>query len=296
MSIGVPVFNGERYLEEALSALVRQTFFDLEIIVCDNASTDNTSGIARQFAAEDERIRYVRHPKNLGGARNFDCALQLARGTYFRWAAADDLSARTHVARCLEVLEAEPGVVLAYPRTQFIDAYGGILLEYEDRLHLSQERPSDRFDALLRHVRRCNAIFGLMRTNDLRACRPLGSYQGSDIVLLGELALRGRFHEVQEVLFSRRFHRGAASAMDAESRNRHFDPSYDGAPSLREWKLLAGNLRNAGRVPISAGERIRTAGIVMRRGVWERNRLAAELAGAARYYVRRRTRTHSKVG
>lgn len=290
VSIGVPVYNGEQYLATALFALVRQTFPDIEIIICDNASTDGTRLIAERFASSDPRVRYVRHDRNLGAAANFNSALELARGQYFRWAAADDVSGVTSVERCVEVLDRDPGVVLAYPRSELIDADGNRRETYDDRMHLPQHRPSDRFRVLLRTIRLCNPIFGLIRTADLRACRPLGGFCGSDIVLLSELSLRGRFHEVPEVLFSRRFHDGAASAMDPNLRMRHFDPAYQPRPSLRRWQLLGETLRNAGRAPIPVGERMRAAGVVVRNGLMNRSELASELTRASRHYLKRRSR------
>jgi glycosyltransferase involved in cell wall biosynthesis len=291
VSIGVPVFNGERHLEAALQALVGQSFTDIEIIICDNASTDGTQSIATRFAAEDARVRYIRHSKNLGAAANFRHCLSLARGRYFRWAAADDVSGLTYVERCVEALEADPRVVLAYPKTQFIDDSGEVFQLYEDRMHLTQTRPSERFVALLKAFRRCNAIFGVIRTQDLRACRPFGAYLDSDKVFLGDLVLRGHFHEVPEVLFSRRFHQDAASAKSPDERARHFRPDYEGGASLRLWRVMCGYLLSTGRASIPAGERARVVAIILRRGVWWREQLARELKHTARNYIRRRSRT-----
>jgi len=291
VSIGVPVFNGERHLESALQSLVEQTYDDLEIIISDNASTDGTQAIAARFAAADPRVRYVRQPRNLGAAANFAHSLSLARGRYFRWAAADDVCGATYVERCTEVLEADPGVVLAYPKTQFIDAAGEVLEQYEDRMHLAQDRPSDRFRALLEKLRRCNVIYGLTRTSVLRACRPLGAYSGSDVIVLGDLALRGRFHEVPEILFSRRFHEDAASAMSAAARSRHFRPDVEPGPALYRWRLMCEHLRSLSGAPIPLSERVRVAAFVLRRGVSERDRLARELRHAGRYYFSRRARS-----
>src|SRR5439155_684074 len=82
---------------------------------------------------------------------------------YFRWAAADDLSAPQSLARCVEVLDREPAVVLAYPKTRFIDEHGRVILDYDDRLHLQSPRPRERFRQVLERLGRCNAAYGLMR-------------------------------------------------------------------------------------------------------------------------------------
>src|SRR3954466_4130607 len=91
VSIGLPVFNGEKYLPEALDSLVSQDFEDLEIILSDNGSTDSTQNICREFAAKDPRIRYHRNQTNIGASKNYNRVLELARGEYFKWASHDDI-------------------------------------------------------------------------------------------------------------------------------------------------------------------------------------------------------------
>src|SRR2546425_7511126 len=112
VSVAVPVYNGERYLREALDSLLAQTFGDFELIICDNASTDSTGEIARSYVAKDRRVRYVRNERNLGLAGNVRRAFQLSSGAYFRWHAADDLSGADSLARCVAVLDRHPAVVL----------------------------------------------------------------------------------------------------------------------------------------------------------------------------------------
>src|SRR3954454_13625589 len=85
LTIGLPVHNGERYLEESLTALMKQTFSDFELIISDNASTDGTEAICRRHADQDPRIRYIRQSHNLGAADNHNLLVPLARGEYFKW-------------------------------------------------------------------------------------------------------------------------------------------------------------------------------------------------------------------
>src|SRR5207249_10009521 len=142
VSIGVPVYNGERYLGATLDSLLAQTFGDFELIICDNASTDGTEAIARAYAGRDARVRYVRQERNLGPPRNYNHAFELSRGEYFRWFPSDDLAAPQSVARCVEVLDREPSVVLAYPKPTLIDEDGRVLRDYEDRLDLRSPAPA----------------------------------------------------------------------------------------------------------------------------------------------------------
>ena len=90
VSIGLPVLNGEKYVAEALDAILAQSFLDFELIISDNASTDATPDICADYARRDARIRLHRHPSNLGAAPNFNFVFQRSRGEYFKWAAHDD--------------------------------------------------------------------------------------------------------------------------------------------------------------------------------------------------------------
>ena len=91
VSIGLPVYNGQEFLEETLHSILNQTFNDFELIICDNASTDRTAEICRSFAKRDRRIRYYRNEINLGAAKNFNGVFFLARGEYLKWSDNDDL-------------------------------------------------------------------------------------------------------------------------------------------------------------------------------------------------------------
>src|SRR5690348_9253149 len=128
LTVGLPVYNGARYLPSALEALVAQTYTDLDIVISDNCSTDETEEICRAFAAGDERIRYIRRAENRGAAWNFNSVATEGDSPYFKWAAADDVLAPTCVERCLEVLEAtDDRVVLVYPETKLIDENGTVI-------------------------------------------------------------------------------------------------------------------------------------------------------------------------
>src|SRR6516165_10634650 len=114
VSVGLFVYNGERFLEETLQSILNQTFTDFELIISDNASTDRTGEIAQAYAKRDGRIRYHRNEKNMGAGWNARRVYELATGKYFRWATVDDLLAPELLRRCVEILESDPGGVLAH--------------------------------------------------------------------------------------------------------------------------------------------------------------------------------------
>jgi glycosyltransferase involved in cell wall biosynthesis len=282
VSVGLTVYNGERFLAETLDSLVAQTFEDFELIVCDNASTDRTAEIVRDYAARDVRIRYVRHERNIGASGNERRAFALASAPYFRWSAADDLFAPESIARCVEVLDREPGVVLAYPKARFIDEHSRVTHDCVDGLHLPAPRPGERFQQLLARIGYCNAQYGLMRADAMRRTRLVGDFLGSDTVFLAELTLYGAFHEIPDVLFFRRLHERALSGLVGAEKQAHYRPDHAQALHLPRWRHLWEHLRSVTRAPISASERGRLFWFLLRGAIWDRDRLSQEVAEATR--------------
>ena len=248
VSIGLPVYNGERYLEVAIRSLLDQTFGDFELVICDNASTDRTEEICRAFAAQDGRIRYHRNPSNLGAARNFNLTFELSSGEYFRWASYDDLCAPTCLERCVEVLDKDPSIVMCYPRTVIIDEEDREVARREEGLALLDSDPVKRHRAFHRRFRRtwlCNPVFGLMRRDVLAKTGLLGAYNSADVILLARIALLGRIYEVPEYLFFRRLHSQTSVRANpsAQSLAEWFDPRNRGRIVLPLWKVFREHLR-----------------------------------------------------
>jgi hypothetical protein len=204
VTIGLPVFNGERYLAETLESILAQDFEDFELVVADNASTDRTRDIVRRFAERDHRIRLVTSDENRGAAWNFSRLVAQARGEYFKWASGDDLVRPQYLSRCVQVLDDDAGVVLAYARTSLIDADGGWLRDHDDGMHLPQEQAWSRLRDFAMNRWLCNACFGVMRTDVMRSTGLIGPTVSSDVTFLAEMALAGKIHEVPDRLFLRR--------------------------------------------------------------------------------------------
>ncbi len=133
VSIGLPVYNGEAYVEEALRALLTQDYRNLELVVCDNASTDGTESVCRRLAEEYPQIVYTRNATNLGAMPNFGKAVERATGEYFMWAACDDLWSSNYVSALVTALEASPTAVLATPRTSHVRPDGSPTHHDDDR-------------------------------------------------------------------------------------------------------------------------------------------------------------------
>lgn len=124
VSIGMPVRNGEDHLSLALDSLLAQDYGNFELIISDNGSADRTQEICREYAAKDPRIKYIRHPANIGPAENFNFLLEQARGDYFMWAASDDIWDKSFVKTLLDALVADPKRVAAFCPYSFINGIG----------------------------------------------------------------------------------------------------------------------------------------------------------------------------
>lgn len=262
LTIGLPVYNGERYLGESLDALLGQTYTDYELVISDNASTDSTEEVCREYAARDQRIRYLRQPENIGACPNHNFLVHEARGELFKWASHDDLYARTLIERCIDALDDRPDIVLAHAWQAIIDSEGRVVLPVEYSLTTDSPSASERFRSMLFTVGG-DDFYGVIRTEVLRRTPLNGSYHHSDRTLVAELALNGRFHQVPERLFFRRDHPDRAERARPTKRARSTNMDPHRADRLRHpmVRLLAeyvwGFVSAVRRAPISDVERRR---------------------------------------
>ncbi|HEX2980161.1 MAG TPA: glycosyltransferase family 2 protein [Anaerolineaceae bacterium] len=262
LTIGLPVYNGERYLSQAIETLLAQTFRDFELIIADNASTDRTQTICEQYQAEDRRIRYIRNAENVGAAKNFNNVYALANGEYFKWAACDDLIDERFLEECIQVLDRDPSVILAYSLATKIDEDGRRTGTYDYPMRVDSPLPHLRFHDLIMVNHFCIAIFGVMRTAALKNTPLIGAFVGSDRTLLAELGLKGRLCEVQAYLFHRRDHPQASGRMyKVYDRRSWFDPSKRNAFVFPYWYVGLTYIRSVLRTPLSAVEKLRSIGV-----------------------------------
>jgi len=262
VSIGVPVYNGEAYIEVALRSLLAQTFEDLEIVISDNASTDATEEICRRIMAEDARIRYDRAPANRGLVWNHRRVLQMAVGEYFMFAPHDDWFAPEYVERAAQALDSDPEVTFAYAVTVLVDAQGLEIGRERTRQRLQDPSPSTRFWDVLTVQGGIN-WYGLTRR---RLMERIGQYEAlprSERVVIAELSLWGPFVLLPAGLYYRRIHEGQATALrrDRRAELQRLDPAKADGWRATTPAMLAGYvLLFAGavaRAPMSVRERVR---------------------------------------
>ncbi len=217
VSIGLPVFNGERFLLEAIESIQSQTLQDFELLISDNASTDATWEICRQCAENDSRIRLHRNEINLGAIRNFEMVLSMAQADYFMWDAHDDLLTPSYVERCWNFLESHPDFVLCCARTTIIDEWGSELQSPLTDYHLDSDQVTDRCAKCLGNLGILfDAVYGLIRKDFLLS---LGeeTRRGGELVIVFSAALEGKMAQLPEVL---RYYRYHPSQISYQTRSR----------------------------------------------------------------------------
>lgn len=285
VAIGMPIWNGEKLVSKAIESILGQTYGDLKLVISDNASTDATADICRLFAKRDKRVRYIRLASNIGAAPNFCSVFHQSSGHFFKWAAHDDVLAPEFIQKCVRIMDADETVILCSPATMLINEDGSPLVyspEYnvmvdtsgakwplspEKNLALMASDPVDRFAAVLLNMVMCYEIFGLIRRPVLERSALLAGYAGGDKVLLAELSLMGRFHLLEESLFSRRCHSGQFSqARSGAYRSKWFSGKKDHVFS-QQLKLLAGYLRVVLSADLTPQERYQCVAAVFRRSV-----------------------------
>ena len=215
VSVGLPVYNGDNYIEQAIESVLAQSYDDLELVVSSNASVDGTDEILARLARQDPRIRYFRQPVNVGAADNYNFVFRRSRGEYFKWLAHDDLLEPTFVERLLSALEAAPDAALAFSRLMYADeqgqptrAPGGFTGDYA-----LASSPVERYRGYLADFYRNHArsapffLFGLIRRSALEKTRLHQKFLNTDHCLVGEVMLQGPFVKVDEVLWYFRRHR-----------------------------------------------------------------------------------------
>jgi len=206
LSIGIPVRNGSRYLADTLDCLRKQEFADVEVLVSDNDSTDETPDIVRAAAAQDPQIRYVRQAENIGPAENFNYVFRHTRGEFFTWLACDDLFDPTFHRRMVELLRRRPDAAAAMSRVQLVDSAGNLMHHSDEPVDGDHPDPVERFIRYAGFSHYCQFCYGVVRRSAMETTRLLQPFWTSDRLYCAELALAGPLLRDPETLFHVRQH------------------------------------------------------------------------------------------
>jgi len=261
VSVGLPVYNGEKYLPNTLTRLLEQDFENFELIVSDNASTDDTRDICLAFADRDLRVRYFRNPANIGLAANHNRAFALSRGDFFKWAAHDDDFPRAMLFRFVKAFEeSPPSVSLVFSLCEYIDELGAPEWIDSDGVDTDHPWPHRRLARLLANIHMYNCVYGLIRSDMLRKTRLYGRYPMSDHVLFAELAMLGDFVEIPEPLLRIRRHPGRTftATQDPKRLRELFDPGHGHEFSLltMQKRVELELVRSAALVPPAFSDKV----------------------------------------
>jgi glycosyltransferase involved in cell wall biosynthesis len=267
VSIAMPVFNGEKYLRKSIESILNQTYHDFELIISDNASTDNTQSICSEYADIDKRISYHRNKENIGGPRNYNRVFELSSGEYFKWAAYDDVLAPEFLRKCTSVLDKDSSIVGCCCKTGRIDQEGNFLGYYnKGRLErIGSAKPHERFRDLIGLYYTTTPFHGVYRRDIFAKSQRHGAYIGADRNLVAELSLMGRIFEIPECLFFWREHPDSYTSMFYGSTRINTLArlkaetawwSRESGTYFPHWKNYVEYYRSVNRIPLKIPERI----------------------------------------
>ena len=219
VTVGMPVYNGGEGLSTVIESVLRQTYPNFKLVISDNASSDETEMICREFAARDGRVVYIRQPKNIGAEANFDYLLSQADTEYFMWAAADDVRSSEFIEKNIEFLNANPDYLASTSPVRFSGGeFDPVTMGDETR-----DEP-DPFERMIKFFQLWHAngrFYSLFRTDALRGVKSTKRrFFGSDWTLVLELLQKGKFKRIDSGFVQLGLH-GASNRLDIFARYRN---------------------------------------------------------------------------
>jgi len=283
--VGLPVYNGQKYLGAAIESHLAQTFGDFDLVISDNGSTDATAEICSDYAKKDERVKYLRSPENRGILWNHRRVMdEIGSATrYFRWAGADDVMEPTLLQTMVDVLDTRAEVVAVMPDTKNIDDRGEVIGAASRTLDFQSpdvfQRAHDILVANYQHV----IAYGLLRVSTLNVMRTRPDYFGWDPVFAWELALRGQMVQTEGPALLRRFHVGSISHVKTSKELRKWvEPNSKAGMSFPHWNWTYERARVLMACPMSTRDRLRIGKLVLRDARWQRAKLLRDVTQALR--------------
>jgi len=283
--IGLPVFNGEKYLPAAIESHLSQSFGDFDLVISDNASTDSTPEICSAYSEKDARIKYLRSAENRGLLWNHRRVFDAVESPdqYFRWAGADDIMEPGLLEAMVTVLETRPEVEAVVPNTKNIDDKGEIIGSMERTLDLQSADVVQRAHEVLMAEYQHVVAYGLLRASTLRLMRTGPNYVGWDPIFIWELALRGQIVHAPGPALLRRFHTGSISRVKkAKEIRKWVEPSSKAGMKFPHWTWTYELYRALMACPLPIRDRLRIGRFLTRVTVWRRGSLVRDVTQATR--------------
>jgi len=195
VSVGIPTYNRAPLLRRAIESVLDQDYDHIELIISDNASTDDTQALCEEFCRRDSRVQYYRQPVNLGLTANFTAVFEHSSGQFYKWLADDDWIDQTYISHCVRELLQQPelavvcGLTKWYSENQF-RADGS-------KTNLLQHSGKARVLAFYRGVRSNEAVYGLMRRDILSAVPTMANVFGADWFVMASIAFKGKIKTIE---------------------------------------------------------------------------------------------------
>lgn len=243
VSIGLPTYNGGRKILKALASIFSQDYDNLEIIISDNCSTDDTGEICTGLSQRHpDVVKYYRQPVNRGVTANYQFTLEKATGEYFMWIADDDTLANGILKRYVDFLKANPGYSLVSGQVKYWQGTRLVLTEKD--LGLESNSPYLRVLYYYSKVRYGAMIYGLM---DRRVAQsiPLRNRIGDDWHYVASLAFTGKVKQLDIHGYNKKFGgvsvnmKNYAKVIGANWFSAHFPHATIAVDALAEVVLLS---------------------------------------------------------
>ncbi|WP_019140752.1 glycosyltransferase family 2 protein [Noviherbaspirillum massiliense] len=288
--IGLPVYNGQKYIGAAIESHLSQSFGDFDLVISDNGSTDATPDICDDYAGKDSRVKYLRSPQNRGILWNHRRVMEAISSPdqYFRWAGGDDILEQGLLEGMVQVLDRRPEVVAVMPNTRNIDELGQIIGSMDRSLDVQSPDVFERAHKILMADYQHVVAYGLLRASTLKQMRTGPNYVGWDEIFIWELGLRGKIVHMPGPALLRRFHRGSISRVKTVKEMRKWvEPDAKGAGmNFPHWTWTYERVRALLGAPVSGRDRLRIARLLARDVRWRRVKLARDVTQAARRTLR----------
>jgi glycosyltransferase involved in cell wall biosynthesis len=256
VTIGLPVFNGAAHLELVIGAILKQSYKNIELIVSDNASTDESAKIVTKFVSEDSRVKFIENDKNMGAPYNFNRVLREASGEFFMWAASDDLHSQDFIEECVGHLLANPNAVLCQTRV-------AVCLETTERViyhsNLNSFRDKTAVEARYKETLfnfPAVAIYGMYRAKFAKRIPGFRNTPGGDLLWVQELSLAGDFIQSDKTLFQY-IARTEWNSFENDLKNLGSQSFYFNQPILRAIYILFDRINSICRSEVSYKSKVR---------------------------------------
>lgn len=276
ITVGIPAFNSEKTLSKSIESVLSQSRRDIRLLISDNCSVDGTKEECLKWVRRDPRVQYIRQTQNIGVFSNYNEVFLKCRTKYFKWLSSSDWCDEKFAESCIAALEANPEVVLACPQAMLVDEMGRAELCSKD-FALEMSDPASRLEYLLNNIQLSNVFNGVVRARALGNTRLNKQFRGSDIVLLAELAMKGKFVLIPEPMWYRQMTPETASKLKSAEQNAEF---FSGSPRSNDrfvtWKLQYFLFEAILRADIDWSCKLRCLVCVVRRSFWLRKTLLRE--------------------